>query len=178
MKSTHLIKLFLFFIASNFAIGQTLKVTKASVTFKIKNAGVTVDGSFGGFIGNVQFNPSELAKSQIEASVDVRLISTGINLRDSHLKKDEYFHAEKFPQINIKSISLSKEPAGGYSGMFSVSMKGTTKEIKIPFTYTEQSGVGKFTATFVVNRRDFKVGGSSWTMADEATVTVIIETTR
>ncbi|MCZ8285049.1 MAG: YceI family protein, partial [Bacteroidia bacterium] len=87
---------------------QVWKVTNSKVGFKIKNAGLTVDGSFKGLEADIAFDPAKAYGNKIEASVDVKTINTSSNTRDKHLKKEEYFDAEKFPKITMKSSSFSK----------------------------------------------------------------------
>lgn len=154
---------------------QVWKVTNSSVTFKIKNAGLTVDGSFKGLEADIQFDPTKGFGNKIEASVDVKTINTSINARDNHLKKEEYFDAEKFPKITMKSSSFSKGDDGKFKGFFSVSIKGTTKTIPVIFTFVETNSKATFSGTFKLNRLDYKVGESSWVMSDEVNITLVVE---
>lgn len=157
------------------AQNQVWKVTNSSVTFKIKNAGLTVDGSFKGLEADIQFDPAKGFGNKIEASVDVKTINTSINARDNHLKKAEYFDAEKFPKITMKSSSFAKGDDGKFKGFFSVSIKGTTKTVPVMFSFVEVSGKATFSGTFKLNRLDYKVGESSWVMSDEVNVAIVVE---
>jgi polyisoprenoid-binding protein YceI len=148
-----------------------LKVKSSSVKFKIKNFGINVDGSFSGFSTSLSFKPNNLAKSKITASVKVNTIKTGIAARDKHLKSDDYFDAEKYPTISLKSTKFTKIKGNKYTGFFNVTIKNKTKEISFPFTYiSKKNGDKIFSGTFTVNRRSFGVGGSSISMSDNATV--------
>lgn len=173
-------KIILFFAAllmCGFATAQnqSWKVTSSRVSFKIKNAGLTVDGSFQGLEATIEFDPAKGFGNKIEASVDVKTINTSINARDNHLKKEEYFDAEKFPKITMKSSSFSKEADGRFKGFFSVTIKGTTKTVPVIFTFTETNGKATFSGTFQLNRLDYKVGESSWVMSDNVNVTLVVE---
>lgn len=150
------------------------KVSSSSVTFKIKNAGFTVNGSFGGLIADIQFDAENYASGSIEASVDVNSLNTGIELRNSDLKREKYFNASKYPRISIKSISFSKQKDGTFDGFFKLTMKGVTKKIDIPFSYNEKENTAVFKGSFTLNRRDYSVGGNSWTMSDEVTISIIM----
>src|SRR5690349_5473350 len=124
----------LFFMVANTVFGQTQwKPTTATISFKIKNAGFTVNGNFKGFTGQLSFDPNALAASSLHASVAVATISTGNSSRDNHLKKEEYFNAGTYPKIDIKSKSLFKKDSG-YAGLFNVTIKDKTREVEIPFT--------------------------------------------
>ena len=80
----------------------------SSITFKIKNFGLTVDGYFSGLRGNIQFNPKDLPASKFEVSVSASSINTGIALRDKHLKKEAYFNVETFSEIRFVSIFTNR----------------------------------------------------------------------
>jgi polyisoprenoid-binding protein YceI len=155
------------------AFAQTRwNLASSTVSFSIKNAGINVNGSFGTMRADLNFYPEHLAASTISARLDVNTLNTGIDLRDKHLKKEEYFDAAKYPNIQIKSVSFAKNKDGNFVGTFQLGIKKTTKQITVPFSYSESGTNAKFSAQFILNRRDFGVGESSWTMSDEVTVSV------
>ncbi len=160
------------------AQNQVWKVTNSKIGFKIKNAGLTVDGSFKGLEADIQFDPAKAYGNKIEASVDVKTINTSINARDNHLKKEEYFDAEKFPKITMKASSFSKGDDGKFKGFFNVSIKGTTKSVPVIFSFVETNGKATFMGTFKINRLDYKVGESSWVMSDDVNITIVVEATK
>jgi len=162
----HLILLsFLLVIAkSGFAQWQ---FQSGSISFFIKNAGLTVDGKFTQLQANINFNPEQPEKATLDATVNSESISTGINLRDKHLKKEEYFDVAKFPKIYLKLKSLSGNLKSGFEGIFTLNMKGISKDITIPVKFEAS---GKFSGSFNIDRRDFKVGGNSWTLGDNVKI--------
>lgn len=173
------ILIFLVLATSSSAWAQTRWTpVSATVSFKIKNAGLNVDGHFTGLIGTVLFDPEHLAQSSIEASIDAASISTGIELRNNHLKKEEYLNVAKYPKITMKSVSFEKQADGTYKGHFKLILKGVTKEVVIPFTYTVTGDKAVFKGSFTMNRLDYGVGGKSITMADELTIFIQLNVTR
>ncbi len=164
--------LFLFLLQLN-AVAQTNWIAKkASVTFSIKNAGLNVNGSVKGLQATIAFDEASLAQSHITASVDVNTIETGIDMRNKHLKKEEYFNTEKFERIYLKSKSFIKNSDGSFTGIFYLTIKNVTKEITLPFAYTTANNTAEFKGTFKINRRDFEIGGKSLTMSDEVSVSI------
>lgn len=162
------------FIASCLAANAQQKITTSSVEFKIKNFGVTVDGSLSGLETSLNFAPSNLSKSYIKASVKVNTIKTGIGARDTHLKSDDYFDADKYPNITLESTKFSKLGDNKYSGFFKLTIKNVTKEVSFPFTYTPTKTGGTFSGTFTLNRLDYGVGESSLTLGDIVTVNITV----
>lgn len=154
---------------------NNLKIKSSTITFKIKNAGFYVDGYLKGFEGKVVFAPNALSGSSIEASVKTETINTGNKSRDNHLRKDDYFNAEKYPKISMKSKRIANSQSGDFIGYFDLTIRDVTKEVKIPFTYKENNGVGTFKGNFTINRRDYKVGDNSMVLGDMVIIDVEIE---
>ena len=50
-----------------------------------------VDGSFDGLVADIKFDANNYASGSMEASIDANTINTGIEMRNNHLKKEEYF---------------------------------------------------------------------------------------
>ncbi len=171
----YFIKIILVFLPLFALSGDTWKVKSSSVTFKIKNAGLTVDGSFSGLTADIKFNPLKPEEASIKASISAKSINTGTDMRDNHLRKPEYFDVEKFPSIALQSVKIGKTGPITFNGTFKLTIKGITKEITFPFTFIKIPEKTEFKGNFTINRRDYGVGGSSITMADELTVFVTVQ---
>ena len=164
----------LIFLPGAFCISaQSLKpVNDASeIKFTIKNFGLNVTGKFSGLSGTMQFNPSNLSASAFNVSVDANTVNTGVDMRDNHLKKEEYFDVSKYPTINFVSTSITGDQ-NGYTLSGRLTIKGITKEISFPFTATHQNDGTVFTGNFSINRKDFNVGGGSAVMGSNVDVSL------
>src|SRR3954454_10878478 len=92
----------LFFCVLTFSVfSQQYKPVdnNSDIVFTIKNFGINTAGSLKGLKGAIKFNSSDLASSSFTVSVDVNTIYTGVDSRDDHLKREEYFDVEKYPLI-------------------------------------------------------------------------------
>jgi len=173
MKKIFLASVFLLLPVLMF--GQTKwQPTEYEISTRIKNAGLTVTSRFTGLKADLVFSPEELAKSSLTASVEVETIKTGIDKRDKHLQQEEYFNTAKYKLIEMKSVKLYKK-GNQYAGMFNVTMKGVTRQVEFPFTFTRNGTNAEFKGSFELNRRDFGVGGKSMTMSDDLTVDIMIK---
>lgn len=155
---------------------ENLPIKSSTITFKIKNFGSYVSGFIKGFEGKIYFSPEKLAQSSIEASVKTETINTGNKSRDNHLRKDDYFDAEKYPKITMKSKRFANSQSGDFIGYFDLTIKNKTQEIKMPFNYKTNGNVGTFKGSFTINRRDFGVGDNSMVLGDMVIVNIEIET--
>jgi len=150
-------------------------VTRSSITFEIKNMGITTGGSIGGLVTKVHFTPENLNASTIEASVDVNTINTDNSSRDEHLRSEDFFDVLRFPKISLKSVVFKHKGGNNYTGTFVLTIKDKSKQIEMPFTFLDKEGTVEFKGTFKINRLDFGVGSSSLILSDELAVKIDCE---
>lgn len=148
--------------------------SKSSVAFKIKNAGIGVNGSFKTFEVAIDFNESMNAPSSIKATIKVGTIDTGIEARDNHLRKEDFFNVAAFPTMTFESTQIQKTTSGSLIAEGKLTIKGVTKDIRIPFTYSN----GVFEGAVTLNRLDYGVGGNSVTMSNEVDVALKVTATK
>lgn len=155
---------------------QVWKPTSASINFKIKHAlGATAEGSFKGFVGAVVFDPKELSSATIKASIDAKTIDTDLKIRDKTLRSDEYFDVEKYPKITMVSQKFEKgSKENDYVGTFSLTLKKTTKVIKIPFSFVQNGTTAQMKSTFQLNRVEYEIGEKSSLLGDVATISITL----
>jgi polyisoprenoid-binding protein YceI len=158
------------------AIAQsTLSDEDSSVEFKIKNFGVSVEGSFKGLHGAIRFDPAQLSTSSFNVSVEANTIDTDIGMRDNHLRNKAYFDVRRYPLIRFVSTNVIPSASHGeYILTGNLTIKKTTKEISFPFTYSLTGRTELFKGQFVLDRGDFEVGSSSLTMDDNLVVYLTI----
>lgn len=175
MKKVGLYLILLYFSLVAFAqVKQT--VTKSTVSVRIKNMGINTDENFEGLEANIQFDKDHLNTSSIEASVAVKTVNSGNDMRDEHLKKEEYFDAEHYPKITMKSVSFKQKSGDNYFGVFDLTIKGKTKRVELPFMYTVNGSTAVYKGSFKINRLDFNVGDRSMVLSNEATIFLNVET--
>ena len=142
------------------------------ISFKIKNAGVNVKGTFHEHTVTVRFDENDLANAYFEVKIEVSSLDTGIKGRDKHLKKAKYFDLENYPQIVFKSTRIEKT-AEGYKALGDLTIKKTTRQVEIPFTITALEGSEKdFEGYFEIDRRDYGVGKGHLIMGDEVKIEI------
>ncbi|MEO7445526.1 MAG: YceI family protein [Ferruginibacter sp.] len=147
----------------------------SKVSFTIANFGIDTDGSITGLDGKITFEPKNLAASVFNITAAVNSINTGNDRRDGHLKKDDFFDAEKFPVIRLQSTRIgASQKAGEYIFIGELTMKDVTKTISFPFTYILKPEGILFTGNFDIDRRDYGVGGNSATMSDKVRLSLSV----
>ena len=168
-KKILLLLMVVFATNSNIFAQKDLTVASSKVTFKIKNAGIYVNGSFGGLVAVIKFDESDLKKSSISATIDVNTVNTDNKSRDNHLRKDDYFNVAKYPTIKMETAEIVRSQSGNFIGYFDITMKDKTKKrVVVPFSFKNNVFTGKLT----LDRRDYGVGGNSMIMGDEVILTM------
>lgn len=153
-----------------FNLGIALHSQELVVTFTIRNAGFNVEGKFSEASIDYNFDPRKVTEASFNAQVKVATIDTGIGARDKHLMKEKYFDVDHFPLMTFKSKSVIQQ-AGQYFILGNLTIKGTTKELKIPLLIRDNS----YEVDFSLNRRDFDVGGNSFILSDDVNIKLRLE---
>ena len=125
---------------------------KIADNYSVKFNGGDPSGEFSGLKGTISFDPTNLASSKFDATIDVATINTGNGMKNTHAKSDKWFDAEKYPVIRFKSSAITKT-ADGYEAKGTLDMHGVQKEITIPFTFENNT----FKGTIQVNRLDYNI---------------------
>ncbi|AEI49327.1 YceI family protein [Runella slithyformis DSM 19594] len=166
---------FLFCVSiSGSGMGQTWQPVSSGIGFSVKMLGVTVEGSFRGLAANLKFNPETPTAGSLSATVDAATVDTDNALRNRHLReKEDFFEAANYPKISLKSTKIEKA-ANGYIGHFDLTIKSITKSVKVPFTFSQTDNKATFTGTFMINRRDWALGGNTFGMSNEVTIRLTV----
>jgi len=147
-------------------------VVHSSVKFTVEHLVISeVEGSFKTFSGTMTADKSDFQGAAIDFTVDVNSISTDNNMRDTHLKSDDFFNVQKYPKMTFKSTSFKKVAGNKYTLTGNLTLRDVTKSVKFDVTYggTAKDGYGNtkagFKATAVINRFDY---GLKWNNLTEA----------
>lgn len=138
-----------------------------SVGFEITHLGLSkVMGLFDECSGTLLLDEKDLTKSSVEFSIKVASIDTGVPARDEHLRKPDFFDAEKFPEMKFKSKEV-RRMGQGYLVIGDLTIRDKTKAISIPFKHygplkltvgDQSTRVGIVADPITIRRSDFGVG--------------------
>lgn len=164
MKKSVLTLALAFFTTMLFAQDWALDKGHASVGFIVPYMGVSeLAGNFGKFDAKITSSKTDFSDAVIEFSAEVSSINTGNERRDTHLKADDYFGAEKFPTVTFKSTSVKKVSGDNYKITGDLTLKGVTKPIvldaviKGPVDARDKKAIG-VSVSGVVKRVEYGVG--------------------
>jgi polyisoprenoid-binding protein YceI len=193
MKSSRLLlatALCLAVTSSSAVANEIFKIDPAhsTIAFKVRHLLGTAKGKFTKFGGTIDLDREQPAKSSVTASIQVASIDTAIAKRDEHLRSEDFFNVQKFPEITFKShrVKQTGPAAGEITG--DLTMHGVTREIvlRVELLGTPESAA-KTTSwrvtTAPIRRSQF---GLAWSksveaismIADEVAVDIQIEAAR
>lgn len=156
----------------------TVDKSHSNVKFTITHLVVSeVEGSFKLFDGSMQNTKEDLSDAKIDFSVDVASIDTDNQRRDTHLKSDDFFNAEKFPAMKFTSTSMKPAGENKYKLAGNLTIRDVTKPVEFDVTYggsANAMGTTKlgFKAQTTINRFDYNL---KWDKATEGGGLVVSE---
>ena len=118
----------------------------------------------------------DFTDATINFSVDVNSINTDNEMRDKHLKSDDFFNAEKFPAMTFKGTSFKKVSGNKYVLQGDLTIRDVTKKVTFDVTYggTIKDPWGNtkagFKARAKINRFDYNLKWNTVTEAGGAVV--------
>lgn len=149
----------------------------SNVKFTVTHLVVSeVDGAFKVYSGAINSPKADFSDATITFSVDVNSVNTDNDARDKHLKSDDFFNAEKFPQMAFKSTSFKKVGDKKYVLEGDLTIRDITKKVKFDVTYggTVKDPWGNTKAGFkakgTINRFDYNLKWNTLTEAGGAVV--------
>ncbi len=184
-------KLLTFSAALLFAVGVlaqstwTIDKSHSRVGFVVTHMVIAeVEGNFKDFDATIVSAADDFNGAEIEFTGKVASVNTENERRDNHLRSDDFFNAEQFPEIKFKG-KLVKE-GGKYQLKGDFTMRDVTKPVTFDVKYNGSIDTGRgmkagFRITGTVNRLEYglkwsnKLASGELAVADEVTINCRIE---
>ena len=141
--------------------------THSEITFKVKHMMIsTVTGHFENFDATINTNDESFDNASFEFNAKIDSINTKNKDRDTHLKSEDFFNSEKFPEMKFVSKSFDGQQLIGDLTIIDV-----TKTVKLdvdlngiavdPYGQTKAG----FEISGEINRKEFNL---TWNAVTEA----------
>ncbi len=146
--------------------------THSRVGFLARHALVTkVRGLFKEYEGSLKLDGDDPSNSTAELVVKVDSIDTGSFDRDAHLRTNDFFAMDEYPEIRFVTTSITPEGETDFKVTGDLTMRGVTKPVTldVEFLGSAVDAYGNqrvgFEGSVSVNRKDW---GINWNAALEA----------
>tara|TARA_R110002050_G_scaffold80717_3_gene172571 strand:- start:3384 stop:3893 length:510 start_codon:yes stop_codon:yes gene_type:complete len=141
--------------------------THSEITFKVKHMMIsTVTGHFENFDATINTNDESFDNASFDFNAKIDSINTKNKDRDTHLKSEDFFNSEKFPEMKFVSKSFDGQQLIG-----DLTIKDVTKTVKLdvdlngiavdPYGQTKAG----FEISGEINRKEFNL---TWNAVTEA----------
>jgi polyisoprenoid-binding protein YceI len=146
----------------------TIDKGHSEVSFQVRHLVTQVRGNFNDYQGTINLDPANLERSSVDFQIKADSIDTNLADRDKHLRSEDFFFVEKYPQITFKSKGIKKTGKDTYDVAGTLTMRGVSKEVTLPVTFlgtvkdpwgNEKAG---FATDLTLNRKDY---GINWNAA-------------
>ena len=120
----------------------TLDKNHSKIRFTAVHYVITdVEGDFKEFDGTITTNSDDFDGAEVEFIAKISSIDTNNERRDKHLKSDDFFNAEKFPDLKFKGKFKKENDKYYLIGDFT--MRDVTKPIKFDVKYNGTISLGE-----------------------------------
>ena len=135
----------------------------SSITFTVKHMVISeVTGSFKDFTITLNSAKDDFSDAEVQSTIKVSSLSTDNTMRDNHLKSDDFFNAEKYPEIYFKSTSFEKLGDNKYKITGDLTIRDVTKNVTFNAILngtlkTDHGLLSAWKATTTINRFDYNL---------------------
>jgi polyisoprenoid-binding protein YceI len=157
----------------------------STVGFAVRHLMGRVRGTFPEFSGEITLADDRL-DSSVRVQVDLASVSTGNNMRDSHLRTRDFFAVDEYPTMTFASTAV-REAGESWVLEGDLTIRGTTRTVRIDLDYLGYDPTGQlgeprigFEGRTSINRSDYGVSfglvdGGKIVVADQVDVLLGIE---
>ena len=152
-----------------------IDTTHSEISFKVKHMMIsTVTGYFEKIDASVEAENENFINAEFDFTAQINSINTKNSDRDNHLKSDDFFNAEAYPEMTFNSKSFD-----GSTLIGDLTIRDVTKEISldVDFNGVAIDPYGQTKAGFEIvgkiNRKDFNL---TWSAVTEAGSIVVSDT--
>lgn len=146
-------------VALSDASGMTVVIDTSMSSINWRAAKVTRahDGGFGTFAGTVTRQENTL--TGVDVTIDTRTIWSDTGRLTGHLKSDDFFDVEQFPEARFVADVFTPVDSVGATHLVTgnLTMRGVTKAVTFPATIQVLEDNVTATADFIINRRDWEI---------------------
>ncbi|MEO1043007.1 MAG: YceI family protein [Pseudomonadota bacterium] len=132
----------------------------SSIGFRATQNGNAFEGSFGRWDASVVLDLEDPeAEGALVARIDLASADAGNTERNGSLPTKDWFYVAMFPVSEFSAVSIVSTGEGTYEAQGSLSIKGISKDVVMPFTViVDEAGRAVADGSVMLDRSDFNVG--------------------
>lgn len=157
------------------AAGQGVVVDKSEIRFVSKQMGASVEGRFRRWKANVDFRPTDLAKSKANFEIELASIDLASLESEAETRRSVWFDTAKFPLATFTSMAIHSLGGDRYEIAGTLAMKGVAKDIVVPVALRKDAaGNAVAEGQFTLKRLEFRIGEGVWADTDAVANDIVV----
>lgn len=153
--------------------GQVL-ADRSRIDFGFQQMGVAMEGTFKKFSAQLRFDPAAPQAAAATVEIELASVDTGSAEGDEEVARKTWFDTRAFPAARFESTAVKALGGDRYEVAGKLTIKGTTRDVVVPATFTPQGDIGVFEGSLAIRRGDFAVGEGAWKAFDVVANEVVI----
>jgi polyisoprenoid-binding protein YceI len=176
--------------AVGFADAGTYTIDQAhsNVSFKVRHLVSKTAGQFNDFDGTIVADFDNLDSSSVAFTIKAESIDTENEDRDKHLRSEDFFDVDTYPEITFVSKKITKSGDNTFAVTGTLTMHGVAKTVTLPVVFLGEGPSpwgGRVAGWEIQTTLDRKDYGIVWNKAldaggmilgDEVEITINLET--
>jgi len=166
----------------------TIDQTHSDVSFKVRHLVSKTSGQFTEFDGTIVADFDDLDTSSVAFTIKVASIDTQNDDRDKHLRSEDFFDAETYPEITFTSSKITKSGDQKFAVTGTLTMHGVSKTVTLPVAFLGKvkgprgGTVAGWEIETALDRKDFGIvwnralDAGGMILGDEVEITINLET--
>jgi len=190
MKRNVFVLSFAFLAVASFAAAGTFTIdpVHSNVSFKVRHLVSKVTGQFTDFDGAAVVDFKNLDTSSVVFTIKTASIDTKNEDRDNHLRSEDFFDVETYPEITFTSSKIAKSANQTFAVTGTLTMHGVSKTVTLPVTFLGEiegprgGTVAGFEIETTIDRKDYGIvwnralDAGGMILGDEIEITINLET--
>lgn len=152
-----------------------VQADKSRITFDYQQMGVSMEGRFNKFSSQLRFDPAAPAAAKAVIEVALSSVDTGSDEGNAEVAGKTWFNTKAFPAARFESTGVTARGGNKYDIAGKLTIKGTTRDVLVPATFTPQGNAGVFDGRLTIKRGDFAIGEGAWKAFDIVANDVVIK---
>lgn len=139
-------------------------VAHSQINFVAESRMIDAHGTFDKWDAEIHFDPENISGSTVKITIDAKSINTRIEMRDNHLRSNDFFATDSFPTITFNSTIVNQLQDDRVNITGDLTIRGQTKAVTFPsrlMFFDPERNVGRIRGTVTIDRNDFGVAYNS-----------------
>lgn len=137
------------------------------ITFQYSQMGVSLDGAFQQFSGELNFDPQQPDQGKAVLDVNLASVDAGADEANDELAKPEWFNSPAFPTARFESKAIRALGDNRFDVDGTLTIKGKSQPVTVPVAFTPSGdNAGTFSGTITIQRNAFTIGEGAWSKTD------------